>query len=59
MGDLNAQLAACNVGARRLRDLADLYGRDLLTSVFDELLDRVAERGIRLALRLIDRDHGH
>jgi N-methylhydantoinase B len=26
MGDLNAQLAACNVGARRLRELADAYG---------------------------------
>ncbi|MCE2945830.1 MAG: hydantoinase B/oxoprolinase family protein [bacterium] len=40
MGDLNAQLAACNVGARRLQELADVHGADLLMAIFDELLDR-------------------
>ncbi len=28
MGDLNAQVAACTIGARRLRELAARYGRD-------------------------------
>lgn len=52
MGDLNAQLAACNVGARRLQELADIYGTDLLMAIFDELLDR-SEIMTREALRRI------
>lgn len=52
MGDLNAQLAACNVGARRLQELADFYGADLLMAIFDELLDR-SEIMTREALRRI------
>jgi N-methylhydantoinase B len=52
MGDLNAQLAACNVGARRMRELADRYGGDFLMSVFEELLDR-SETMTREALRRI------
>lgn len=52
MGDLNAQLAACNVGARRLQELADIYGADLLMAIFEELLDR-SEIMTREALRRI------
>lgn len=52
MGDLNAQLAACNVGARRLQELAEVYGADLLMAIFDELLDR-SEIMTREALRKI------
>jgi N-methylhydantoinase B len=52
MGDLNAQLAACNVGARRLQELADVHGADLLMAIFDELLDR-SEIMTREALRQI------
>ncbi len=52
LGDLNAQLAACNVGARRLQALADSYGGELLTAVFEELLDR-SEIMTREALRKI------
>lgn len=40
MGDLNAQLAACTVGARRLQELAEQYGAEFLMAVFEELLDR-------------------
>jgi N-methylhydantoinase B len=40
IGDLNAQLAACNIGARRLCELAARYGRDRLLSIFSALLDR-------------------
>ncbi|MCX7200318.1 MAG: hydantoinase B/oxoprolinase family protein [Proteobacteria bacterium] len=52
MGDLNAQLAACNVGARRLQELADVHGAELLMAIFDELLDR-SEIMTREALRRI------
>jgi N-methylhydantoinase B/oxoprolinase/acetone carboxylase alpha subunit len=40
IGDLNAQVAACNVGARRLDALATRTGVDTLLAIFDELLDR-------------------
>jgi N-methylhydantoinase B len=52
MGDLNAQVAACTVGARRLGELAVRYGGDELRRVFDELLDR-SEMLTRQALRRI------
>ena len=52
MGDLNAQLAACNVGARRLNELADRHGTELLLTVFDALLAR-SEAMTRQALRAI------
>jgi N-methylhydantoinase B len=39
MGDLNAQVAACTVAARRLAELADGHGHQL-ASIFDELLQR-------------------
>ena len=40
MGDLNAQIAACTVAARRLAELADGTGHNRLASVFAELLTR-------------------
>ncbi|MFO1082288.1 MAG: hydantoinase B/oxoprolinase family protein [Reyranellaceae bacterium] len=52
MGDLNAQLAACNVGARRLAELAESLGDNHALAIFDELLDR-SERLTRAALRAI------
>ncbi len=39
-GDLNAQIAACTVGARRLAGLAATQGSGKLTAIFGELLDR-------------------
>jgi N-methylhydantoinase B len=50
MGDLNAQLAACTVGARRLAELCGAYGADAVTTVFGLLLDR-SEAMTRDALR--------
>src|SRR5262249_18978871 len=44
MGDLNAQLAACNVGARRIAALAAELGDNHALAIFDGLLDR---RGVR------------
>ena len=52
MGDLNAQLSACMVGARRLRELCGVYGADLVTTIFSLLLDR-SERMTRAALRTL------
>ena len=52
MGDLNAQLAACNVGARRIAALAADLGDNHALAIFDELLDR-SEILTRAALRTI------
>ena len=52
MGDLNAQIAACTVGARRLDTVAEAYGADLLLDVFEELLNR-SEQMTRASLRTI------
>lgn len=52
MGDLNAQLAACMVGARRVSELSASLGRDTAGAIFEELLDR-SEAMTRAALRQI------
>jgi N-methylhydantoinase B len=52
IGDLHGQVAACSVGARRLKELAQLYGSELLELVFTELLDR-SETLTRAALATI------
>lgn len=52
MGDLNAQLAACNVGARRMAQLAGELGDNQALAIFDELLDR-SEVLTRAALETI------
>ena len=39
-GDLNAQIAACSIGDRRLRELADRHGVARLHAVFEALLQR-------------------
>ena len=52
MGDLNAQVAACNVGARRIAALAADLGDNHAQAIFDELLDR-SEILTRTALRTI------
>jgi N-methylhydantoinase B/oxoprolinase/acetone carboxylase alpha subunit len=52
MGDLNAQVAACTVGARRLAEIADAYGDNQLRAIFEELLTR-SEVMTRQALRAI------
>ena len=39
-GDLNAQVAACQIGRRRLISLAEKYGSEKIKYIFSELLDR-------------------
>ena len=51
-GDLNAQIAACSIGNRRLSELAGRHGHNLLSQIFAELVDR-AERLTRQALERI------
>ncbi len=52
MGDLNAQVAACTVGVRRVRELCEQYGAQSLTGIFSTLLDR-SEQMTRSVLRTI------
>lgn len=51
-GDLMAQYAAGNVGARRLSELADRYGFDTIQRYLEEMLD-YSERRMRAALTTI------
>jgi N-methylhydantoinase B len=51
LGDLNAQIAACKIGARRVLELAhNVGGGETATGLFDELLDR-SERLTKEAIR--------
>jgi N-methylhydantoinase B/oxoprolinase/acetone carboxylase alpha subunit len=52
MGDINAQLAACKIGARRVTELAEKFGHNALMAIFDELLTR-SETMTRQALARI------
>ncbi|WP_277182868.1 hydantoinase B/oxoprolinase family protein, partial [Caballeronia sp. BR00000012568055] len=49
MGDLDAQLATCNIGERELLRMIGRYGEENLQSYFDELLD-YGERLTRQAI---------
>lgn len=40
MGDINAQVAACHIGARRMDELAELYGIELLHEISQDLVQR-------------------
>ncbi|MGM0743225.1 MAG: hydantoinase B/oxoprolinase family protein [Pseudomonadota bacterium] len=40
IGDINAQVAACTVGARRVSELAQQHGANMCMSLFTELLNR-------------------
>lgn len=57
-GDLNAQLAACTVGSRRLSDLFNLYGVATIETSFQLLLDR-SEMMTREALRALPQGTFH
>lgn len=52
MGDINAQIAACHIGARRMIELAALYGTDTLHAIARELFSR-SEQLTRAELRVI------
>jgi N-methylhydantoinase B/oxoprolinase/acetone carboxylase alpha subunit len=54
MGDLNAQIAACTVGARRLAELAGKHGGNEMAALFGELLRR-SEVMTREAIRKLPR----
>jgi N-methylhydantoinase B/oxoprolinase/acetone carboxylase alpha subunit len=50
MGDLNAQIAACTICARRMNDVAESCGDNLLGAIYQELMAR-SEILTRQALR--------
>jgi N-methylhydantoinase B len=52
VGDLNAQIAACRIGSRRMVQLMDVYGREFLLLMFEELLSH-SERATRTRLAQI------
>ncbi len=52
LGDLRAQIAACQIGRRRMEALFQEYGAGVLLRVFGELLD-YAERLTRLAMEAV------
>ena len=52
MGDLNAQVAACSIGARRVGELAERHGANHLPAIAGELLAR-SERLARQAIERI------
>lgn len=52
MGDLNAQVACCSIGARRIGELAQAYDDLFLMALFEEMLDRT-ERMTRAASRAL------
>ena len=52
MGDIHAQVAACSIGARRMREIAERFGADGLTGLCEELLNR-SEMMTRQALSRI------
>ena len=58
MGDLNAQLSACMVGARSLGRLVQSYGAATVTAIFRQLLDR-SEAMTRHALRALPQGTFH
>ena len=54
VGDMDAQIAACHVGARRLLDLVERYGLTTLTAAIEDLFD-YSERLMRSQIaRLTD-----
>jgi N-methylhydantoinase B len=50
LGDLRGQVAACNVGARRVQELCSRFGAATVTAATRELMNRVAAR-LRSALQ--------
>jgi len=52
IGDMNAQVAACHVGARRLLDLVGRYGLPTLTDAIEDLFDN-SERLMRSQIALL------
>ena len=52
MGDIFAQVSACSIGARRIREVAAKHGHNELLAIFEELLDN-SEKMTRQALARI------
>ena len=51
-GDYYAQIAACRLGARRMREVAEVHSADRLRSAFDQIIERTRTR-MRQSIRQI------
>jgi N-methylhydantoinase B len=56
-GDYFAQIAACRLGDRRLRETAERYPREVLGAAFDEIIDRTRWRMRECIGRLPDGEY--
>jgi N-methylhydantoinase B len=54
VSDLRAQVAACSAGARRLHELVDRYGVDIVRATFAEVLDYGERRTAAMLSQLPD-----
>ena len=54
LGDLSAQMASCRVAERRIVELMDRYGTEVIRAVWTEMLD-ASERHIRALIRALPR----
>ena len=54
LGDLNAQVAACSIGARRIGELAGRYGSNHLPAIAEALLGRSEQLARRAITRIPD-----
>ncbi|WP_417209547.1 hydantoinase B/oxoprolinase family protein [Antarctobacter sp.] len=57
LGDLNAQIAAANLGRRRVEEIMDTIGADTLTRTFDEIIERTRLRMQAAIATLPDGDY--
>ena len=58
-GDLNAQIAACEIGRRRISDLEVRYGAKVLKSIFLDLLNRSESMTRQAIMALPDGTHSY
>ena len=58
-GDLNAQIAACEIGRRRISDLEERYGAKVLKSIFLDLLNRSESMTRQAIMALPDGTHSY
>jgi N-methylhydantoinase B len=56
-GDIKAQVASLNVAERRIHELVDRYGRDVITNGITDLMDHAEMRARELIRKIPDGDY--
>jgi len=54
LGDMNSQMAACRLGARRLDELFDKYGKDTILSAVAQIFDETEAKCRAVVAKLAD-----